>query len=484
MKKIIKVITIIPLCFIIIFTPIVNDYNSICYADDSWLDIVNSAYETDRKILVAAVKAGLNIFGYKETFSYAVDKAIFTWTYNQWDKACRNAGISGGINAFNQTAKYRFSNSKLQFFFNVTGLADLNALYQYLCQHFDIDTGYHKTIYSGGYFEDDDGNGCYVYVAQNTVNSSYSISDSNISDFAAVGTSLKYDNTDLLRLVPNTGDEAYVSFNINQHTYSDSAVNSWAYVNNIIPSRGPAQGLNVVTSYGRYWIYSTQPFGQSPLSNVYGEYTVIHFTKNDKYALGIMTHNMAWEVVNSNLYQFRGTYIDLSPHQQNVNAYNDDKTKPDLDKDATVDTNKDSVDGFLEDNNPDVTYDQEEPPSQQPVDPNAVTPNNDNPTINPGNSDFNFQMPNINIQWNLPFNVNNMPFPFSIPFDIKNFLEILDSEPIAPSYEFDFYILDNHVEYEIDLSEFDEAMEIIRNIELAGYCIFLIISTRALFHIY
>lgn len=70
-------------------------------------------------------------------------------------------------------------------------------------------------------------------------------------------------------------------------------------------------------------------------------------------------------------------------------------------------------------------------------------------------------------------------FPFCVPFDLIEFLGVLNAEPEAPVIRWRFYV-PRVVDYEIeiDLSVFDSVAQIMRTMELLAFCIGLILLTR------
>lgn len=70
-------------------------------------------------------------------------------------------------------------------------------------------------------------------------------------------------------------------------------------------------------------------------------------------------------------------------------------------------------------------------------------------------------------------------FPFCVPFDLIEFLGVLNAEPEVPVIRWRFYVpwvVD--YEIEIDLSVFDGVAQIMRTMELLAFCIGLILLTR------
>lgn len=70
-------------------------------------------------------------------------------------------------------------------------------------------------------------------------------------------------------------------------------------------------------------------------------------------------------------------------------------------------------------------------------------------------------------------------FPFCIPFDIYDFFNCLAAEPVAPSFQWRFYvpgICDETIT--LDLSEFDTVAQIVRTMELLAFIVGLAFVTR------
>lgn len=78
-------------------------------------------------------------------------------------------------------------------------------------------------------------------------------------------------------------------------------------------------------------------------------------------------------------------------------------------------------------------------------------------------------------------------FPFCIPFDFVDFINVLKADPVAPEFTFKFpvgYDLDQGViyqDYTISLSQFDQVAYWCRQFELLAFIIGLIIMTRPMF---
>lgn len=72
-------------------------------------------------------------------------------------------------------------------------------------------------------------------------------------------------------------------------------------------------------------------------------------------------------------------------------------------------------------------------------------------------------------------------FPFCIPFDLIDFISVLDSEPVAPHFEWVIPLSavgGKDLYFEIDLKPFDKVAEVVRLMELLSGCVGLILLTR------
>ena len=70
-------------------------------------------------------------------------------------------------------------------------------------------------------------------------------------------------------------------------------------------------------------------------------------------------------------------------------------------------------------------------------------------------------------------------FPFCIPFDLIDFLNVLDAEPEAPRFEWEFeYVKGKVYKFDLDLSRFETVAAAFRTFELLGFCLALILITR------
>lgn len=71
-------------------------------------------------------------------------------------------------------------------------------------------------------------------------------------------------------------------------------------------------------------------------------------------------------------------------------------------------------------------------------------------------------------------------FPFCLPFDAYKMLQKLNASPVAPSYTVNWYIpiVNQYLNFTVDLSGFDSVAAVLRNMELIAFCVGLAIVTR------
>ena len=71
-------------------------------------------------------------------------------------------------------------------------------------------------------------------------------------------------------------------------------------------------------------------------------------------------------------------------------------------------------------------------------------------------------------------------FPFCIPFDLIEFIEVLNADPETPHFEIPIKLDKPHIEYTmvIDLGLFDGIASLLRKLELLVFCVGLILLTR------
>lgn len=94
--------------------------------------------------------------------------------------------------------------------------------------------------------------------------------------------------------------------------------------------------------------------------------------------------------------------------------------------------------------------------------------------------------PYIPATGNPPINQNTIDlkgvFPFCIPFDIVDMIEMLNADPVAPRYTVNWPIpiINENLVFTVDLSPFNGVAEICRNMETILFCVGLALITRHL----
>ena len=474
---------IIILCVFLAFSPLFyyGDF-SYSYADDTWIDILDQGSETAKKYTVGAIKAALNYFGYKETFSYDISKAVWSWNYSQWDKIAKNAGLAGGLGEFNHRLKYKIDSTKgLQFFIDATGLQYLNDLYEAILDYYDLHEPYSKTIYSGEWFEDDDGNGCYVFQADSTI-----ISYSTKQEFdlhVNSGTVYRFTGQELWINMINAGTDTY-TINYNNGTQMTYYITKWdnfnayrRYYDTVAPSKTIPS--SIITSKSVLYC-DVRPENSGDYFTKDGFLCILKVSNN--YYLGVTNKNVRGD--NGQVSYYLASFsdaLDFSTHPQSVTGNYQPKDNPIPDDDTVFNSGDDNIDDFLENDDPQVTVDDDNGlPSTPPTDP--YVPNETGGNVDPQDGDVNWHMPDIHVDWDLG-DFSDI-FPFSIPYDIIELFNIVDAEPVTPAIyqEVDFGAFNYTIDF--DLSYFDEFMEYVRAMELFLYTLTLFIATRGIFKIY
>lgn len=87
-------------------------------------------------------------------------------------------------------------------------------------------------------------------------------------------------------------------------------------------------------------------------------------------------------------------------------------------------------------------------------------------------------LPDLNIDWSI--NGLKEKFPFSIPWDLMAFFAVMNAEPETPYIKADIPLAIWEWNIDWDLHAFDNVARILRNMELIGFCIGLILITRSI----
>ena len=474
---------IVLICFFICINPLINT-DIFSYADNSgggWTPISSEAE------LVAAFKAYCKTRNYEQVHEPSVYKQIVAWDYSNLEKLANFANVD--LTSLNAHIWYAYNNNNLlKWYMDKTGCSLLNTLYSALLGSYNLSENQTKRIYSGKWFEDDDGNGCYVfeldshYDRSNLVDSYLAFSQLDWDNYVTAGSLYKTTGKKEFNTMRN--DELSVQFckshNIT-YTYYFYCIKGYTYGNGTLNFVSMLRNSNHDMQYAaNNSIY----YDDSTYYIVHEATPCIWFSKyNNKYYLGFWSRLTdlrygGWFFLENSLYEL--TQPDTTNHL--VDGSQGEETTPPTNKSLTIQTNDNSITNYITNNNT-VNYnygDDDNPPSDNlPTTPDYPT----GTTIDP-NGGISWSMPDIHIDWNLPFNTNNLPFPFSIPFDMIKFLQTFDSEPVTPHIEEDIEIAGMTIPIDIDLEPFDDVASYVRSLITALYVFALIIATRALFHIY
>lgn len=472
--KYIKQLNIIIICLFLAFSPLVA-LGSFSYAENTppvggggggeW-DPINSEEE-----LVASFKAYCRSRNFDISHEPNTVKAIVKYDYEQIQKIATILNVD--LTSLNAHIWYCYDNNGLlKFFFDNTALSVLSGIYAEIINENNISDNSQKNLYSGEYFQDSDSNseGCFVFYVSGNGSGNYQPSK--------IGTFYRYVGSQLFAMNPPPSS---LTFNIHNQNYSLSVQKT---------DTTNFQKLTFNNNSSAF-IYRNEKTNWGGYNNKFGHLGIFKVTSSPvKYYIGTY-----W--VGTEYYNVQGTSStsynwctvtqinspDVTP--ANIQANQGETTNPPTNKNLIINTQDTTINNYITNNNTtNNTYDYTDDNPLEP--PNYTNPYNDNPTgttIGPDGG-INFQMPDLNLNWNLNFDVNNLPFPFSIPFDIVSFLNALDQEAVTPEFEIPFTIAGQEYEVDISLHDFDSYMPMIRNLIALGYAISLIVATRGIFKVY
>lgn len=369
-----------------------------------------------------------------------------------------------------------------------------------------FEDGTENIVYSGSIFTDADGNNCLVFICN--INTS-SVSNTAVNSSFSHGTPYKYNYNDVRTLVGTTsysptfhvtsetnfnptwrwfdrgGNEQYIT----NSTKYNSGMRLYAKDVNGVTIKGyPAIIYNAFNStyYVGYFSNTDYYNGTSYVGNTH---SVLYMQKS--FVIdnnNVQNTNIVFYTNNNmnitdypdieaegNLYitpkvKINGEYkpytVNEGDNITNVvnNYYNDSGDK---DKTIAEPTTTPDSGGGGGNNNPS----------------GGTPPNWNNPWPNlssdgEGGFNFNFTLPDLNIDWNI--NGLTEKFPFSIPFDFIAFCRVLNAEPQTPEWSGTLTLPMVNYPFTFSLQQFDNVATLLRNMEFIGFCIALILATRAL----
>lgn len=386
------------------------------------------------------------------TSTPTLSKALVNWDYDQTMAICNALGID--IDALQAGLWYRVQNNgTLAFFYNSSAIAKLNQMYsKYVNDYALTPNTENKQVYSGEVFEDDDGNQCLVFFV-----SSFSSQSRNNNAILKYGTTYKYNGNDINDFYDRGMNNAI--FTINNVTYTIP-----------ITALGGHYPFVCLNDNRIYPLYTPNPNIPS-----IGICCIIKSTSNNDYYIGVYNKFDYGDTDPWYVYNKARSAIALTTQNASINANRGADTEAPSGA-QHIKTPATDIDDYLEHNYPVETA----PPPTDPYDPN---PTGGSTTTDPsGNTEFNWQMPELNIDWDLG-DLSHI-FPFSIPFDLIDLLNQFDIEPCAPHFEGEIDLIYFTYDLDIDLSYFDDVMEYARTFELILYTLGLILATRGVFKVY
>lgn len=454
MKQIKRTIILLLCCFCITLSFLGSV--SFVYADDAETPPINGGGAwlpcNSRDNFVASWKAYCMRRNTYNTNTPTFSSALINWDYDMTMDLCKALNID--MEALQAGLWYRVQNDgTLAFFYNSSAIAKLNQMYsKYVNDYAITPNTVNKQIYSGELFEDDDGNQCLVF-------------------FCSYLTTQLQENTGIVRYGTTykyNGNDIYNFYNQGQNTVSFKIKGSTHNVN--IQTIADTYQYVMLGSCRIYPLF-TPPSSYPSI----GKCCIIKNTSNNNYFIGV--YNEFYYGTQNPWYCYSSVKSLYNPTVQNanINANRGEDTETPSGP-QHIKTPAEDIQDYLENNYPVQTA----PPPTDPYDPN---PTGGSTTTDPsGNTEFNWQMPELNIDWDLG-DLSHI-FPFSIPFDLIDLLNQFDIEPCAPHFEGEIDLIYFTYDLDIDLSYFDDVMEYARTFELILYTLGLILATRGVFKVY
>lgn len=162
------------------------------------------------------------------------------------------------------------------------------------------------------------------------------------------------------------------------------------------------------------------------------------------------------------------TQDEIDNYIQDLENLKDTGDDDDEHKRVVVDEFIHNITNVTDNPNPDPGPDPGPDPNPDPEPDPDPSPGGDDPSLEPGQLEFDFKL----------------LFPFCIPFDLIDALEVLDAEPVAPAIDVPIpYMSEKGMQthtIKIDLSEYDSVALLLRRMEVLFFIVGLILITRNL----
>jgi hypothetical protein len=445
-------LALLTVCIALITVPILGQYSYYAYADSSgeWVNVSN---DEQYQAFLAYCKSR------KITIGGSVVDAATVVTTELYQNAVSTLGID--VNSLQTSLwKYQENNTTVKWGFQYFGITAFNSILGQILQNYNIDVGDENvdvTVKSGKWFQDLDGNGCYVFVSS-------AVSASN-TRYQGTGESIDAYGTYYV-LSPefiSSLDSNYTTSNIR----ITAVMNSTISLTNNPTGSGNSYRSQISLMFpglsNSHYIIVFSKYINTGVVRYSGFPCIIYNpTLNELYVGG---YNY-WSNGTKTL-QYFATIVNGGA-TDTVVKITSPKVEPPLDPPEGDDITTILPDGTIEEPEPEPGGDI---PDWELPDSN-VTPDGDGGF----NFDWNFQLPDLNIDWSI--NGLSNKFPFCIPKDIVNIVSVLNQEPVAPHFTgtVDLFIYDWSVD--IDFSDFSTIAVIFRNGIFIVFCIGLIVITR------
>lgn len=364
-----------------------------------------------------------------------------------------------------------------------------------------FDDGIDNSLYSGELFVDDNGNACFV-----TVYTYYGNYDYN--RVTKMGTKfIKDGGIDAYNYFVSKGSPQSAFIN-----YTDFTVNGTTYHHTIIKCSGSSYNISLTYNNRCYYYYEwgSNKYSGFPTiareqdsSNLYTAVAMYNpYYRDNICVTNDRIQNKTAESVNINFYTNNNNNVNIYPTIVDADGHLYITPKVNVGVNGEVNyqpyiiNEGDTINNvinqyYIDSNTPDKTISY---PSDNPDDNGSGGGGNDNPSggtppnwsnpypsLNPdgnGGFNFNFTLPDLNIDWNISGLTEK--FPFSIPFDFLAFCRVLNAEPQVPEWSGTLVLPMYSHQFTFSLQQFNSVAVILRNLEFIGFCIGLILATRSL----
>lgn len=387
------------------------------------------------------------------TIDGSVANAVTNFTSKTYKGLLNTVGID--MNAIQADIKYSTDSTGYKFLFTATGASLMNRIFSQFLQDNDLEVGdsVDEELYSGEWFEDDNGNGCWV-----TIQDRATVGNSNWDTYMIkLGTAYRYTGYDAYLLTNNatqvkTLNTVWHGNNYTWYLNVDTRYNDRVSVGSSSSTSGTGQLIirmrnddrlydgyvNIIKFSNKYYIggYYYTPSNSTGSKN---SSTVLELVDASADPVDIV---MQSTTINNNTYN-NNTYTIIYDNGTVNNYYDNDEPDPDT-------------------------------PSPDPPDPDTPSP----PDLPSGDGWDDFTLPEMPNDW-LIYGMEKK-FPFDIPFNIMFALSLLNHEPVIPHFEGDIDLKVCNWHYDIDLAPFDDIATMLRKFEVLAFIIGLAIMTKEL----